>query len=278
MKKIILPTDFSENSYNAISYALHLFKEQDCTFYLLNTYTPAVYQAEYLLHSPGQIGLGDIYQSNSLEQLQALKVKLETEFNNGRHTFIVHAAFNTLPEEVREFVEQEKADLVIMGTQGATGAQEILLGTHTVHVLKQARCPLIMIPSGYAFKKPKEVLFPTDYEVAFGKLPMHDLLDLALNHHSSIEVVHVATNYELSPGQKRNKTQLQKLLHKVPHNFHDLPSQEIITAINAFQQKTDVHFLVMVKNKHSFFERLFVEPVIRKIAFHVNIPFMVIPG
>ena len=60
MKRIILPTDFSQNAYNAICYAIRLFKEVECTFYLVHTYTPAIYQAEYVLHSPGQIGLGDI--------------------------------------------------------------------------------------------------------------------------------------------------------------------------------------------------------------------------
>lgn len=278
MKKIILPTDFSENSYNAISYALRLYKEQESTFYLLNTYTPAVYKSEYLLHSPGQIGLGDMHLSHSLEQLQALKTKLEDTYKNPLHTFIVHAAFNTLPEEVRKFVEQEKADLVIMGTQGATGAKEILLGTHAVHVLKHVHCPVIVIPSGYKFIRPGEILFPTDFEVAFNNKSLDSLLGLAQIHKSSIEVVHIATGYGLSESQKKNMGQLVKVLHRVPHKIHDLPSQELIAAINAFQQQLEVQFLVMVKNKHNFFESLFVAPVINKIAFHVTIPFMVIPG
>ena len=79
MKKIILPTDFSENAFNAICYAVQLFKEETCTFYLVNTYTPAIYQTEYLLQSPGQIGLGDIYQSESLNNLEALKKELKTK-------------------------------------------------------------------------------------------------------------------------------------------------------------------------------------------------------
>lgn len=40
MKRILLPTDFSENSWNAIQYAMELYKEDVCTFYLLNAYTP----------------------------------------------------------------------------------------------------------------------------------------------------------------------------------------------------------------------------------------------
>ncbi|MGB5360360.1 MAG: universal stress protein, partial [Eudoraea sp.] len=141
MKKIILPTDFSYNAYNAISYAMNLLKNEEATFYLLNTYTPAIYQTEYLLHSPGQIGLGDIYQSESINQLEELKKQLEKEFKNPKHIIIPHSAFNILVDEVSAMVASEEADLVIMGTQGATGAKEIFLGTHTVHVIKKATCP-----------------------------------------------------------------------------------------------------------------------------------------
>ena len=59
MKKILLPTDFSDNAWNAIEYALKLFKDEVCTFYLLNTYTPAVYNIEYVLVNPAQFGLVD---------------------------------------------------------------------------------------------------------------------------------------------------------------------------------------------------------------------------
>ncbi len=38
MKKIILPTDFSEDAYNAIHYAVQLFNEVETTFYLFHTF------------------------------------------------------------------------------------------------------------------------------------------------------------------------------------------------------------------------------------------------
>ncbi len=277
MKKIVLPTDFSDNAYNAISYALQLFREEDSTFYLVHTYTPAVYQAEYVLHSPGQIGLGDMYQSLSMEQLDELKEQLERHFPNPRHTLITHSAFNTVVDEVVAVVDREGADLVIMGTQGATGAKEILLGSHTVHVMKRLHCPILVIPSGFAYEVPKKILFPTDYEVSYDCLPLNALFDIASSQQSRIEVMHVSTGYELGEEQQKNKKKLAKIIGKGAHAFHDLPGQDIITAINNFQQKTRVNFLVMVKNKHTFFERLFIEPVIKKIAFHVTIPFMVVP-
>ncbi len=277
MKKIILPTDFSENAYNAIRYAVQLFNEVETTFYLLHTYTPAIYQTEYVLDNPGQIGLGDIFQKNSQSQLEGLKTKLKEEFDNPAHTFIPHSALSFLVDEVRETIKNEKIDLVIMGTQGATGAKEILLGTHAVNVIKKATCPVIVVPSGYAYEIPTEILFPTDYEIDYQKVQLQQLLDIAKNHNGIIAVIHVSSGYDLTENQLKNKQKLKALLSGTPHRFHDLPSQEIITAINGFQVKKPMNLLVMVQNKHTFFERLFIEPTIKRIGFHVTIPFMVIP-
>jgi nucleotide-binding universal stress UspA family protein len=276
MKKVILPTDFSYNAYNAISYAMNLLKDEEATFYLLNTYTPAIYQTEYLLHSPGQIGLGDIYQSESINQLEELQKQLQKEFKNPKHTIITHSAFNILVDEVSSMVANEEADMVIMGTQGATGAKEIFLGTHTVHVIKKATCPVIAIPADFDYETPIEILFPTDFEVAYSEEQLKALLDLAELHKSRIHVIHISSGYDLTEIQSENKAKLEKILEKIPHLFHDLPNQEIITGINNFQLKNKMNMLVMIQNKHTFLESLFIEPVIKKIGFHVSIPFMVI--
>lgn len=277
MKKIILPTDFSENAYHALAYAAKLFKEETCTFYLMHTFTPAIYQTEYILHSPGQIGLGDFYQTDSDERLNEMKMRAEAEFKNSKHTYVTHSAFNILVDELLDMVEKEGVDMIIMGTQGATGAKEIFLGTHTVHVVKKAKCPVIAVPAIYKFQEPKEILFPTDYEVEYAQGHFSALFNIADLHASRIEVLHISTGYELTEKQKHNQKNLGGLIGNRVHAFHDYPSQEIITGINNFQKTREVQILAMIQNKHTFLESLFIEPVIKKIGFHVTIPFMVIP-
>ena len=277
MKRIILPTDFSENALNAIRYAMELFKEEECTFYLMNTYTPAIYQTEYVLHSPGQIGLGDIYQSESQDQLEALQKQMSEEFKNPKHTIMTHSAFNILVDEVISMTENEEADLVIMGTQGASGAKEIFLGTHTVHVIKKSKCPVVAIPAGFDFNVPKSILFPTDFEVDYGEHELDSFLEISRMTGSRINVLHIASGFGLTDTQKNNKAKLEKLLGDIPHTFYDVSNQAIIQGINNFQKEHQVDLLVMIQNKHTFLERLFIEPIIKKIGFHVTIPFMVMP-
>ena len=277
MKRIILPTDFSENSVHAIHYAMNLFKEEECTFYLMNTYTPAIYQTEYVLHSPGQIGLGDIYQSESIEHLEDLQKRLQEKFANPKHTIMTHSAFNILVDEVITMTENEEADLVVMGTLGASGAKEIFLGTHTVHVIKKSICPVLAIPADYESEMPQAVLFPTDFEVSYDAEKMKAFIDILKLSATSVEILHIASGYGLTEEQKANKEQLDKLFADIPHKFHEIPSQSIIEGINSFQKEHGIDMLVMIQNKHTFLERLFIEPIIKKIGFHVTIPFMVIP-
>ena len=274
--KILLPTDFSDNSFEAIRYALLVFQNIKTTFYLLHTYTPPIYHTEYLIGSPGQIGLGDVMYETSQKQLERLQSRLKNQYENKKHTFVVHTAFNTLLGEVTETIENENIDLVVMGTKGATGAKEILFGTNTVHVIKKAKCPVIAVPPKFEYEAPKEILFPTDYEIEYNTEKFETLLTIANEHRSRINVMHVRTGYDLNKAQEKNKRQLEKLLGN-KSLFHEMPDNEIIRAVNEFQLKEKINLLVMVQNKHTFLERLFIEPVIKKIGFHVSLPFMVIP-
>ena len=276
MSRILLPTDFSDNSKEAIRYALKGYKDVRTTFYLLHTYTPPVYQTEYIIGSPGQIGLGDILQESSMTQLEKLKDELEHQYINPNHTIIIHSAFNTLISEVLETVAAENIDVIVMGTKGVTGATEILFGTHTVHVIKKAKCPVISIPPNFDYEAPKEILFPTDYEIEYKKGNMQTLLTIATQHKSRINVMHVRAGYDLTSVQEKHKAELKKLLG-IHALFHELPDNGIIEAINEFQLKQKINLLVMVKNKHTFLERLFIEPIIKKIGLHITVPFMVLP-
>lgn len=276
MPRILLPSDFSDNSLKAIAFGLSLFKDKKCTFFLLNTYMPPVYHSEYILGSPGQIGLGDMIREDSKNNLKELKEKLETEYNNPLHTFVTHSAFNMLTEEISYMTEAEHIDLVIMGTQGATGTQEILFGTNTVHAIRNSKCPILAVPQVHDYKPPKSILFPTDYEVDYSEEKLSSLLHIAQEHDAHIHVMHVFTQLELDSKQLSNQDTLKRILGK-RGTLHEVESDEIITAINKFQDRTKIDLLCMIQNKHTFLERLFIEPTIKKIGFHVKVPFLVIP-
>jgi len=276
MKKILLPTDFSDNSWNAIKYALQLFKNQDCEFYLLNTYTPVIYHVEYVLVSPAQFGLGDAIRENSLNGLETLEKRIEKEFSNPKHSFESIASFNNLISEVKDLSESKKIDYVVMGTKGATGAKEVLFGSNTVHVFKSVKCPVLAIPDNFHFESPLEILFPSDYEVTFKDKHVQPLLEIADEYHARINILHVRENRGLTAYQEQNKKLLDTYFEHTAHLYHDVKNMRIPEAITDFQLTSRINLLVMVNNKHSFFENLFFGSSLNQIGFHLHVPLLVI--
>lgn len=277
MKKILLPTDFSQNAYNAISYALQLLESEECTFYLLNTYTPAFYDNEYLVYSATVPTLSEIYKQKSMNGLQNVLRRIKRNFKNDKHHFEKISSFNLLNDEIKELVLEKDIDLIVMGTKGATGAEEILFGTHTVHAIKKARCPLLAIPAGFEYKPPKEILFPTDYEAEIPGL-LNILKEIAEAHSSCLHILHVYFGTDLSPDQTKRKKSLGRAFKNIGHHFYSITEKSVTRAIYDFQEENDVHMLAMINNKHSFFENLLFTPVVNEIGFNVKVPFLVIPS
>lgn len=155
MIRILLPTDFSDNSWNAISYALQLFKDEHCTFTLLNTYTPIIYQLESAELGTAQFGLEDAMREASRNGLDKLVSRISKEYDNPKHTIASLSSFNTITEEIRELYDGNMMDMIIMGTQGASGLKEILFGSNAIHVINKAKCPVLVVPSEYAYEAPR---------------------------------------------------------------------------------------------------------------------------
>ena len=276
MKHILIPTDFSDNAWNALTYGIELFQKTKCTFYVMHINTIPRYTGAGTSVKRASGKLADTLLKDSMENLNALIARTKELPLKTEHTFVPLAFYSHFTETVKGVVETKNIDLIIMGTKGATGAKEVLFGSNTANIIKKSKCPVIAIPLHSAYKKPEEILFPTDYEIQYEKETFHQLLDIVKAYTSSVNVLHVSTGYDLTQEQEKNKQQLKKLLGS-SSVFHNVPDNSIITAVNEFQVKTPVDLIVMVQNKHTFMERLFNEPIIKKIGFHVTVPFMVIP-
>jgi nucleotide-binding universal stress UspA family protein len=278
MKNILLTTDFSENAWDAMSFAFQLFRNDICTFYVLHTYTPIIYNVEYVLGNPVAYELMDTASKTSTKGLETITQRIKKEFNNPKHIISKISSFNTLVEEIEALHQAHVMDLIVMGTKGATGAVKVLFGSNTVHVLNSAHCPVLAIPENFDFETPHDVLFPSDYNITFKAGQLKSILDIAEQHHSRVNILHVFNEDALTEKQEHNRKQLEEYFKHTSHLFHSVKNKNIPEAISEFQLKTRVNLLVMVNNKHSFFENIFFKNKINQIGFHLNIPFLVIPS
>ena len=278
MKKILAPTDFSENATNAIRYARKLFAKEKCVIYLLNTFTPAAYNVSTMVDSYSALRLQEIVKNESEKKLENLENSLKEEFDNPNHRFVRIASFNLLILEIIDIVKNEDIDLIVMGTKGATGAKEVFIGTHTTYTIKKVKCPVIAVPSGFTYDAPKEILFPTDYRLSKSNRYLTLIKELCDKHNSRLNILNAYHGEPLDEEQTDIKEFLDTYFKGNSHLFHISENDDIIEAIESFQVKQKINFLIMIHNRHSFFENMLFRPVINQIAYHTNIPFLVIPS
>lgn len=278
MKRILLPTDFSKNAWNAISYAAQLFKNEPCTFYLLHTYTPIIYHTEFVMLNPNDIEISNIVRETAEKDMEATRKKLVETYPNKLHEVETLVSFNTLISEIKDQIEKLKIEYIVMGTKGATGAAEILFGTNTVHVLNHIKCPLIAVSEKYEVKSPENILFPSDYYINFEDKHIQPITNVTTSNNAKLNVLHVSHGYELSYKNLQNKNKLEVLLGDANFKFHDVSDDSLDNAINKFIKEQHIDLLVLINNKKSFFENLFFTPFVNKMGLHLEIPLMVIPS
>lgn len=272
-RHILLPTDFSDNSWNATVYALKLFADMECTFYFLNSTVIKVSTLSNLSNK-----LLKTMQEEAMKELLELKDLAETSNPNDNHDFQVILSSKDLKEAIKTTINEWDIDLIIMGTKGATGAKEFFFGSNTVHIIKSIKkCPMLIVPEEFDFEKPVQIAFPTDFNRFYDNKELKPLKQLADLYNSKIRILHINEEEELNDIQEYNLMMLQGYLKDYEYSLHSMPKYAKKTIeINDFIEELDINILAMVKYKHSLIEKIINEPVIKKIGFHPIVPFLVI--
>lgn len=280
MKHILLPTDFSETSINAMEYAVQLFMHDDCTFHVLNTYLPVYQYTPTVYESFGMAvyDLGEIYKTKSENGVHTVIESLSRKFPQEKHCYVGRSSFNTLFTEMESIIEEHDIECIIMGTNGASGLKEVFIGSQTMNVIKRSKIPVLGIPIGCIFIQLKDILFTTNYETGSDHKGLSFFRDLSSSHNSKLIFLHIQdTIIPLDDNQEQNKYELENFF-KGEVQFNDFSApMNVLEAIKTFESKHDIDLLVMVHNKHNFFENLLFSPVVQNIAFHSKVPFLILP-
>ena len=274
MKKILIPTDFSDNAWSAAVYALKLYADELCTFYFLHSMIMKL--------APSNLNhrLLENMRNNAMKELLELKEMAENSNPNSNHNFEIILSSYDLQTAIKSSVKKYQIDLVIMGKKGVTGAEDLLFGGNTVETIKKLRlCPILTIPEDFDYVKPKQIAFPTDFNRFYSEKELKPLKYLVGMNHSKIRIFHINVESHLSAIQEYNYTMLKDYLEDYEHSFHWMPSYTNKTdEINEFLKDLKIDVLAMVNYKHSLIEHILKEPVIKKMGKHPLIPFLVIPG
>jgi nucleotide-binding universal stress UspA family protein len=274
-KRILIPTDFSKNALNATRYALDLYSKLNCEFYFLNVFRLDHYTTNTLiLPEPGSAEY-EAAKRASEEAFAKLLDLLELHHDNPKHSYHTISSFNFLSEAIKQTIASKDIDLVVMGTQGATGAKGVIFGSNTVNAMEKIReCPVMAIPEELRFTTPKEIVFPNDYKSPVSRKELNYLVEIAKMHQTAIRVVHFKKETALDENQESNKQLLDDILNNVEHSFHTLTDKDIAQGITSFVESRGSDMIAFINKKHFLFSSIFSRPLVKEIGYDATVPIL----
>jgi len=268
MKKILFPTDFSENAMNALRYTAQLAQEADAELIILHA-----------MHIPAIDGNTPVDSSAEIieEQKNLCKAKLDDLAN------VVKREAGIEPTVITDFgfavdlicgtAKELNVDLVAMGTKGAGNILEQLLGSVTAGVAKKSTRPVMAIPVGTKFSTPKIAAFATDLSDNDAEVirAFSDLLD---HFEPELHVVHVEVNEKLAQLQGHH------LITKVVDEYDrikrvELKADDVEHALEEYVIRDKVDIMAVKRHNRGFFQNLFHNSITTKMAYHTHVPLVI---
>ena len=278
MKNILLPTDFSENSWNAINYAIRFFKKMPCNFYLLH-----VDRLSYLLtgdipYAPTDTLIEEVYTKPSKIKLRRILKDISKQFpQHKNHRFYTLTDYNLFIDSVKKAVKEHDIDFIVMGTKGAAGLDQYIMGTNTSDVITRVDCNVIAIPENARYTKLAEIVFPTDLCLNYDIQTLHPLLDILETKKPSLKILHVGQKEsDLNKAQIKNKELLDKYFKNNDITFHFLTNKNIENGIQCFIESRPIDMICMVAKSLNYFQRILFHSKVEELSYHLDIPFLVL--
>ena len=277
MIKILLPTDFSKASLNAIEYALNFASGSNAKFIFYHSFIP---------FDSALSGTPEYNRKEIIRVEQELKIKIEKMKFKLNEKFPAVAIETCIDKgaETRQIISYSKKneiDLIIMGTNGASGLKEVIMGSVTVDIIAKSKCPVLTVPSNYKHKSIQKMLMPTNYA-------LHDLIALkflfqfSVTKNAAIHFLHIhpkgepsLKDTELMGAFKKTINSSLKKRNKEFSLHQGNDAEQCISSL-VKKEKIDLTVMTTIKRK-SFIDRFFHSSLTKKMACHTRIPLLAIP-
>ncbi|MEM9328012.1 MAG: universal stress protein [Bacteroidota bacterium] len=197
MNKILVPFDFSDVAMNALNFAVQLTKQNDsCELVVLNVIehpTPSSFKTMGVTdYDP----LENIYLKKLIDSVEAkLEELLTQEPYQGIKAFYKLKIGNPY-HEISFEINEEKAELVVMGTAGASGADEYFVGSNAERVVRRAQCPVITLREPSDVAEINDIVFASNFHDMTPNFVDHVLkLQKALDAELKIVKINTPANF-----------------------------------------------------------------------------------
>lgn len=273
MKKILVPTDFSPCADKALQYALTIAEKAGAEIILLH--------ACNLNNNKAEDRYPTVAYNKPITQTAATKLEVLKKHINqsGKVTASVQLFDGDILDSIQEAETKHMIDLIVMGTQGASGFKKIIMGSKTAAAIKNAKAPVIAIPADYTGTTIRQILLATN-QTEKDLTALEPLFNLVTLFNANLRMVIYSDTEEAVTyiSDRRTLTGMQYRLQEMYHHQNvetdHLTGKDFEDALQAYIDQNNIDLLVMITHTRTGIEGLFHKSQTRQMAYHTTIPLL----
>ena len=269
MDKILIPCDFSDQAISAFRLALDMAHSASAEVYLLNVIELPVIHDELItsIHSFDEILLKELR-----DQAETRFKELRKEYVSEKVIIKTNVEFGPVIPTIISYLEEESITIVIMGTKGATGLQEVLIGSTAEKIVRHASCPVIVVKKYSRLEDLTHIVFPNSMEEGQEDLMMHvKALQYVLN--ATLHVVWIETSHTTDHTVVKNQLEdfaKRFMLRNYTLNVFKAKSKE--SGVIDFTHKINASMIAMGTHARKGLTHLLKGSVTEDVVNHVDCP------
>lgn len=274
MQKIFVPYDFSENAANTLLYAL---KFAGATGSRVTVFHALAISARIMSSPVTEEKRNEVIKQEETakrEELEKEVAELLATANAGTATDQVVCRVSFGPIVVENIIyaaEEEEADLIIMGTHGASGLKKFLFGSVASSTISKSSVPVLAVPMGHAYSEVRTILYASDLENLDEELAR--IVPVSKACHASIDVLHFNYGFD-------RQHEVGSILGKYAGDHVELVVKKadgsitLLKQIRQFISESDPQWVVMFTQERSMWDKLFLGSKTEEMATDLQIPLL----
>ncbi|THU40079.1 universal stress protein [Niastella caeni] len=273
MKKLLVPTDFSDTSKNAALFAAQMAAD------IQNVKIILIHVSDKITGGSDGSPLTEDDDDRRVILTQALSQLKDELLAVAKVTIeFVTEKGSSLVETLTRYVRHQGIDIVIMGITGATRLEQILMGSNTLDMAKEGVCPVLIIPPDAKYRKIKNVVLASDFKEVDTTIPVAPLKATLDLFKPALHIVNVDSEHyvQLTDEFKVEKAKLELMLKDYSPEFYFIRQYDFFDAISQFVDDRNIDLIVIVPKDRSFVSGLFKTSHTKKLAYHSHIPIVAI--
>jgi nucleotide-binding universal stress UspA family protein len=273
MKTILVPTDFSEFAENAMLLAAQLAQKVEGKLILLHVIEPiksyigatdgmyinASVEQKYIdyLNENAQIKLQEVAKN-----IQVQGIQVETAVKLG-----------TIYTAIQEYQTTDEIDLIVMGTRGASGIDEVLIGSNTEKIVRTAQVPVLTVREKLANINFQNMVFATNFEINQA-IALQELqkLQALFDAHIHILYVNVPNDFYTQREIEKKKNAFLQEVSLQNHSFHIYSDLNEENGIIAFAEDKNMDMIAVATHQRTGLAHLISGSIAEDVVNHAKIP------